>query len=200
MPRQKTLSRQYFEDLYEASADPWQFETSDYERTKYVATLDAIGASCGDVLEIGCSIGVFTHLLADSCRHLVAIDIAERALAKARQRCASQPHVEFRQLQFPAERPQGCFDRIILSEVGYYWNWEDLARFAAWMPGALREKGRCVLVHWTGETDFPLTADQVHDYIIQTVRPGLQSRLSKREAQYRLDVLYKLATSVERCD
>lgn len=191
MRRQETLPRQYFEELYAASPDPWLFETSDYERTKYAATLDAIGANCGDVLEIGCSIGVFTELLAHRCERVVAIDIAERALATARERCARQPHVEFRHLQCPTEMPDDCFDRVILSEVGYFWSWNDLARFSAWLPGALRRDGLCVLVHWTGETDFPLTGDQVHNFIIQTVRPFLLPHLSTREAQYRLDVLRK---------
>jgi len=31
--------------------------------------------------------------------------------------------------------------------------------------GALTPCGVCTLVHWTGETDFPLTGDQVHDRI-----------------------------------
>ena len=29
------LDREYFEDLYEQSPDPWGFETSPYERKKY---------------------------------------------------------------------------------------------------------------------------------------------------------------------
>jgi 2-polyprenyl-3-methyl-5-hydroxy-6-metoxy-1,4-benzoquinol methylase len=191
MRQKETLSRQYFEDLYAASADPWQFETSKYEQQKYQATLDAVGSGHGDALEIGCAIGIFTRLLSIRYRSVLAIDIAETALAIARRRCADRPNVEFRQLQLPDHLPDGRFDLIILSEVGYYWTMKDLSVFTKWLQGALRPSGLCALVHWTGETDYPLTADQVHDYVGQAVRPDLQQRFSKREALYRLDVLAK---------
>ena len=32
----------YFEQLYASDPDPWRFATSDYERDKYAATLDAL--------------------------------------------------------------------------------------------------------------------------------------------------------------
>ena len=36
-----------FDELYERSADPWSYESSDYEREKYASTLAALpgGAS-----------------------------------------------------------------------------------------------------------------------------------------------------------
>ena len=40
------------------------------------------------------------------------------------------PQVEFRLLRVPEEFPEGQFDLILLSEVGYYWSPEDLARAA----------------------------------------------------------------------
>ena len=41
--RRERLDRDYFEDLYAESADPWGFETSDYERRKYERTLESLG-------------------------------------------------------------------------------------------------------------------------------------------------------------
>ena len=58
--RTRSIEPAYFEALYRESADPWHFETSDYERAKYSATLDACGPwRRGRILEVGCSIGVF---------------------------------------------------------------------------------------------------------------------------------------------
>jgi hypothetical protein len=37
-----SLPEQYFTDVYNASSDPWNFETSDYEYEKYSATVDAL--------------------------------------------------------------------------------------------------------------------------------------------------------------
>jgi cyclopropane fatty-acyl-phospholipid synthase-like methyltransferase len=192
--RTERIGRDYFEDLYTAKPDPWGFDTSDYERRKYDATLAAIGEGHQNALEIGCSIGVFTQRLAPRCRHLLAVDIAETALDAARRRCADLTNVEFRRLQLPDERPEGRFDLVVLSEVGYYWTRPDLDRFLAWLRDALTPGGRFVLVHWTGATDYPLTGDQVHDHIASATRDYL--RLVERIAaeRYRLDVLVNQAT------
>jgi SAM-dependent methyltransferase len=191
MRRRGTLSQQYFEELYGTSPDPWDFASSEYEHTKYQATLAAIGSGYQSALEIGCSIGVFTRRLAERCSRLLAVDIAAGALQQARERCADLPHVEFQQLALPRELPNGCFDLIVLSEVGYYWTLDDLDRFIAWIPRALATGGLCALVHWTGETDYPLTGDEVHDRFIETTREFLRLRVSARNPSYRLDALAK---------
>ena len=38
----KSLPPSYFDERYAANPDPWQFETSEYEREKYAATLAAM--------------------------------------------------------------------------------------------------------------------------------------------------------------
>ena len=38
----KTLPPDYFDSVYAANADPWGFETSEYEAAKYHATLCAL--------------------------------------------------------------------------------------------------------------------------------------------------------------
>lgn len=189
MRRRVTIPPDYFERVYEQAADPWSFETSPYERAKYAATLDAIGADGGDLLEIGCSIGVLTQQLAARCRQVLAIDVAERALAIARRRCREEPNVVFRRLDLPRELPAAYFDTVLLSEVGYYWDLTDLDRFAAWLPASLTPRGRCVLVHWTGDTDYPLTGDQVHNRLTQRLGPDFMVEASDRRPEYRLDVL-----------
>ncbi len=43
MPKpNQTLPEDYFNDVYRANEDPWSFETSEYERSKYKATMDAL--------------------------------------------------------------------------------------------------------------------------------------------------------------
>ncbi len=61
----ESLSTEYFDDLYQKNEDPWDFETSAYERDKYAATLAALpNAHYQNAFEIGCSIGVLTQQLA----------------------------------------------------------------------------------------------------------------------------------------
>ncbi|MGI8865434.1 MAG: SAM-dependent methyltransferase [Rubrobacteraceae bacterium] len=79
------LGREYFEDLYSNSTDPWNFESSEYERVKYARTLELLGnRRFGRALEAGSSIGVFTKMLADRCGELVAVDVSEKAVEVAR--------------------------------------------------------------------------------------------------------------------
>lgn len=185
-----TLPATYFDDLYAEKADPWRFATSDYERAKYEATLAALPKPrYGAALEVGCSIGVLTHQLAERCDSLLALDIAARALDQARQRCAAQTYVRFEQRCLPAEWPDGTFDLILLSEVVYYLDRPDVERLAARTAGAIDKGGDVVLVHWLGETHYPLSGDEAADLFIQETAGAFQVRSQARTAEYRLDVL-----------
>jgi cyclopropane fatty-acyl-phospholipid synthase-like methyltransferase len=183
------MPRDYFETLYAQEPDPWGFATSDYERRKYAATLEAIGGGHGAALEIGCSIGVFTQLLAGRCVRLLAVDIAGRPLEAARLRCAGLDHVTFRRMQVPEELPEQHFDLIVLSETGYYWSPVQLDGFIAWLKRSLVPGGMLALVHWTGETDYPLTGDAVHDRILAGTAGHLHRTRGVRGDSYRLDIL-----------
>ena len=93
-----TLPPDYFDHVYQANRDPWNFETSPYEREKYAATLAALPRPhYAKAFEIGCSLGVLTAQLAPRCGHLLAVDVSEAALAQARARCAALPQVEIQQ-------------------------------------------------------------------------------------------------------
>ena len=188
-----SLPPAYFDQVYAANADPWHFETSNYEHAKYAATLAALPRQhfdCG--LEIGCSIGVLTALLAPRCHQLLAVDVSAAALQTARQRLAAAPQVLLRQMALPHHFPRGDFDLVVLSEVGYFWCEADLALAAQRMVAALRPAGVLLLAHWTPlVSDFPLTGDAVHRHFLQYAGPGgvLRHLVAQREATYRLDVL-----------
>ena len=51
----------YFEQLYSRDPDPCRFATSEYERSKYAATLAAVPGQHQSCFEVGCSIGVLTR-------------------------------------------------------------------------------------------------------------------------------------------
>jgi predicted TPR repeat methyltransferase len=179
----------YFEALYRDGADPWRFATSAYERDKYQATLSAIGsARCARAWEVGCSIGVFTHALAERCDALLAVDVADNALAQARQRCADLPQVVFQRMRIPTEWPEGHFDLIVFSEVLYYLVPNDIRQTALSALRSLSPHGRIVLVHWTGETDYPCTGDQAADLFRDACGVRLKTLRHERHDAYRLDV------------
>jgi cyclopropane fatty-acyl-phospholipid synthase-like methyltransferase len=183
--RTDSIPDDYFEALYAGGRDPWQFASSEYEREKYRATLATIGTGrIGRAWEVGCSIGVFTAALAGQCDFLLGVDVADSALAQARARCAGLEHVYLQRMRIPDQWADGRFDLIVFSEVLYVIR--DTARRAML---SLAPRGRIVLVHWTGETDYPCTGDEAAALFGETCAGRLTTARRDRHPAYRLDLL-----------
>jgi cyclopropane fatty-acyl-phospholipid synthase-like methyltransferase len=186
----QTLRPEYFDAIYTADPDPWKFAASLYERGKYTLTLNAMPKPrYRSALEVGCSIGVLTRLLASRCDAVVAIDAAQTPLVEARRRCADLPGVRFEQMFVPDEWPDGEFDLILLSEVVYYLSRENVGRLAARVTRSLAKAGAVILVHWMGETNYPLSGDEAAALFIKHVGSSCVVERADRYRQFRLDVL-----------
>jgi trans-aconitate methyltransferase len=121
----RSHSRLYFEHVY-TDADPWKYQTSSYELTKYERKLNNLPCDrYQKALEIGCSIGVFTEKLGERVDHLDAVDISKRAINRAQTRCQHQPHVRFMRGDIAKLSLSGGYNLILASEVLYY-QWEPL--------------------------------------------------------------------------
>jgi predicted TPR repeat methyltransferase len=182
------LGREYFEELYAGSEDPWSFETSEYERNKYERTISALGGRrFHRALEAGASIGVFTRMLADRCDELLAVDVSERAVAAASERLSGQEHIRVERRTLPEEMPAGPFDLIVASEVLYYFPGEEMLAVLRGFERELAPGGALLAVHWRRETKtYPLQGDQVHELLAQNTR--LQNEETIIEPDYRLDL------------
>jgi cyclopropane fatty-acyl-phospholipid synthase-like methyltransferase len=186
----QTLKPEYFDALYTADPDPWNFAASPYERAKYALTLNAMRKPrYRSGLEVGCSIGVLTRSLAPRCDAVVAIDAASTPLVEARHRCADLPTVRFEQMFVPEQWPGGVFDLILLSEVVYYLSREDVGNLAARVTRSLAQDGSVILVHWIGSTDYPLSGDEAVALFIERVGSICVVERADRYAEFRLDVL-----------
>jgi SAM-dependent methyltransferase len=176
-----------FERVYERSADPWGYETSAYERDKYADTLAALPRwRVGRALEVGCSIGVFTRQLAKRCERLVAIDFAELALARARERLVGLSNVQLLHAGFPEQAPAGPWDVVVCSEVLYYLDEPALQEAVSWLTQQLCSGASVVVVSWRGRgADEPLHGDYVHDLL--AVELARWHTFDGRRAGYRLD-------------
>lgn len=190
----RSLPPSYFEQLYATDPDPWQFETSDYEAQKYAATLAALPKpQYRSGFEIGGSIGVLTEKLGERCQSLLSVDVCAQAQARAQVRCRHLPHVEFAQMQVPHQFPERIFDLIVVSEVGYYWGWDDFPTAQRLIARHLEPEGHLLLVHWTPQTrDYPLSGDEVHAAFWEQVGTLYSSLISQREQRYRLDLFERL--------
>ena len=182
------LGREYFEGLYAASGDPWNFETSDYEREKYHRTLEVLGdRRFRRALEAGASIGVFTGMLAGRCDALLAVDVSEKAVAAARERLTGLDHVRVERRTLPEEMPEGPFDLIVASEVLYYFPREEMLQMLGGFEAALAPGGALLAVHWRRETrTYPLQGDEVHELLAANTRLALTESVAAPD--YRLDL------------
>lgn len=148
---QGALLRRYF-DWWHRKPDPWHMGTDAYEQAKYAATLTQIpDRAYGRILEVGCSEGVFTELLTRAYPEaaITALDISERALARAAERVAKAADrttlLAADILTFTSDR---AFDLVFCAETLYYLGRRDrLKRASEQLARLLSPGGVLVLVH-----------------------------------------------------
>jgi hypothetical protein len=158
------MSLQDFEARYRSERDPWAYETSRYESSKYAATLEACGPGrLGEALELGSSIGVFSDLLAGRCTRLTTIDGAPTAVAEARRRLAARQNVEVILGSIPEAIPIRRYDLIVASEILYYLEPEALQATLGRLRDLSAASARVVAVHWRpAGPERPSSAEDVH--------------------------------------
>ena len=112
------------------------------------------------VLDIGCSSGVITTLIAAAAGPTVGIDVDDQALARAREG-AQLPGLTFRRMSADAlDFPNGSFDVVVCNQM-YYWL-EDPARLMAEMSRVLAPGGVCIFTTvnkyklWEAQYRLPL--------------------------------------------
>ncbi|TFD32521.1 methyltransferase domain-containing protein [Cryobacterium sp. TMT1-62] len=183
-----SLAGDFFEEFYAGNRDPWSFETRWYEERKRSLTLSALPRKrYRAALELGCSIGMLTAGLADRCDTVAAVDIAEQPLQVARARLVSRPSVTFARLTLPTEWPEGSFDLIVFSEVGYYFSAEELRAVLGRCRDSLAAGGVLVACHWRHPVpEYPLTGDQVHAELGRLA--GFERTVEHRERDFLLEV------------
>jgi SAM-dependent methyltransferase len=158
-----TLGTQFFEQIYSRSADPWGLGSRRYEARKYAVTIAVLPRErYRRIFEPGCSIGVLTRLLAKRAGAVVGMDISATALREAR-RAGLPANVSLRHGAVPRDWPEGEFDLIVLSELGYYLDSADLDLFIHQSMRSLSADGHVVAVHWRPTVPgYPGTATAVH--------------------------------------
>jgi cyclopropane fatty-acyl-phospholipid synthase-like methyltransferase len=182
-----TTSRAFFDALYERNSDPWNFTSSSYELGRYKHILHALPLRrYRRAFEPGCSIGVLTEQLASVCDRLEAIDISGVAVDEARLRCRHLANVHIRQGTMPEDIPDGDFDLIVFSEIGYYFEESHLASLVDGLISRASVGATFIAVHWLGSSrDHLLSGDRVHEIILGA--EGVVLDYSERHAGFRLD-------------
>ena len=155
---------EHFDRLYRHDPDPWNYQSSPYERRKYDATLAALTQPrYSSALEAGCSIGVLSARLARRCDTLIALDFSDLAIAQAKQSLMAFPGAEAFRATLPDEWPKAAYDLIMLSEFIYYLTPDKIAHTAALVARDATAAAECVLVQWQGETQTHVAPNAARD-------------------------------------
>jgi 2-polyprenyl-3-methyl-5-hydroxy-6-metoxy-1,4-benzoquinol methylase len=160
-----------------------RFEGSDDEVAKHEATIAALEPPYASALEVGCSSGPLTERLAERCERLLAIDVADTALARARAR-ARVPHVTFERREIPEEWPDGAFDLIVCCEILCGLDEPALERTLEQIERTLVPTGSLLAVHRRDQAErHPLLGDDVHEHL---GRLGWPATVELRTPEYLL--------------
>ena len=153
-----------FDAVHGRDEDPWGYTGTWYEQRKRALTLAALPEQNYEAgLEIGCSIGTLSVELAERCGSFLAVDASSTALARAAERLEHLPAAQTRHLTVPHGWPDGGFDLIVVSEVGYYLSPEELDELFRQVEASLLPGGTLVLCHWRHPLDgWVLDGDTVH--------------------------------------
>ena len=187
----------YFDELYARHEDPWGYTSRWYEERKRALTLACLPERRYDsALEIGASIGVLAEALAERCDRLLAVDVSEAAVDRAARRLAPLPHVRVEHHDITRGVPDGPFDLIVLSEVGYYLGAPTLERVLRGVRDALSSSGELVTVHWR----HPIAGLELDGDAVQATvgRLGLHRIVRHEEEDVLLEVHTRDPRSVAR--
>ena len=189
--------RRYFDALYAASDDPYVSRERWYEARKRAVLLAALPqARFLNAYEPGCGVGELTRALAPRCDRLLSSDFSAQAVALARERTSGCPNVRIARHTLPADWPhaEGPFDLIVLSEVGYFLQRDDMQRVAECCMSSLDAGGTLVACDW--RPDFTQRSLSTADVQGMLAAIGLARLVLHEEDDFVLQVWSRDARSV----
>ena len=180
--------------------DPWGYETHWYEKRRRALIAALLpGEKLGQVLEIGCSTGLITQMLAARARHVLAIDVSPKAVSLARERLQGLAHVEIVQADITQDWPARSFDQILLCDVAYYLDAGQLSQLARNIR--IQASADCVLLlaHWRHPFAQVITsAPAAHDLLAEVT--GFARLAGYQDHDLLIDVLSASSVSVAQKD
>jgi SAM-dependent methyltransferase len=187
-----------FDATYRQNPDPWDSAGAAENANCVVAIAAQPRDHFNSAFEIGCSIGVVTRLLAVRCDRVLAVDLVEAPLVRARQLCAYLPHVSFARIQIRQDWPAGEFDLIVISEVLYYLDPNDIRRTAKACWNSLARDGLVLIVNCLQPTGCPCSGDDAVK-IFHAVLAGRCSMITQSRTElHRTDLLRVTAIGTSR--
>ena len=134
-------------------------------------------------MELGCGNGALAEHLAPICEHYIGIDGVERAVVAARE---TLPGARFVNRMFPCKLPDGDHDLIVLSEILYFLDEQDIGMLADQISTSWPE-AEIICVTYLGETGHSLQGEEALHLFAQSLGPAFAFTTLKRTSGYRID-------------
>jgi LmbE family N-acetylglucosaminyl deacetylase/SAM-dependent methyltransferase len=181
----ETVADDALDELHRASQDPWGVDERWYEQRRRLLTLAALPRRrFRRALEVGCSRGALAEDLAARCQEIVAVDRSPMAVHEARKRLAGLAGATVRELDIPAQYPDGPFDLVVVSEVGYFLSPAELERLVTRIRDSLADDGVVLLCHWRHPVPgWVLDGPDVHERFRTTELPPEAARYEDRDVE-----------------
>jgi SAM-dependent methyltransferase len=187
--RERPAGEPDFEAMYRADHDPWQVESSWYERRKLAVLLASLPRErYRRAWEPGSGPGVTSQRLAARVGDLVASDGSPTALDLARRREGMPPHVRFVLSVLPEVPVEGAVDLVVVAEFLYYLRDLPAALEAVW--SACEPGGHVVFLHWAHRPhDGFVSGPQLHAHVgLDSLRRGATHLVGHVDQDFLLDV------------
>ncbi|WP_026420177.1 bifunctional PIG-L family deacetylase/class I SAM-dependent methyltransferase [Actinoalloteichus caeruleus] len=187
-PRGNTAPQGRFVELYERRADPWD-GNGWYERRRRAVLLSALPRErYGHAVEPACGPGHLTRALAGRCDRVDAFDAVPAAVRAARRATSDLPGVRVRDGRLPAGLPAGPVDLVVLSEILYYLDDQDLTATLDGAVTVLRPGGHLLAAHWLPwAPEAPRSGWDAHRRLVS--RPELRCLVAHEDEEFVTHVL-----------
>jgi trans-aconitate methyltransferase len=178
-----------FDAMYDADPDPWDVETSWYERRKLAVLLACLPCEhYATGWEPGSGPGITTRALAARVGQLTASDVSAEAVRLAEQRCADLGHVTIRRSTLPDVPLTDPVELVVVAEFLYYLPDRAAALEALWRATA--PGGHLLSMHWRHlPDDAHLSGAQMQDEVATSAaQHGARRLVQHLDEDFRLDV------------
>lgn len=141
--------QRYFQRMYANDPDPYLVKTRWYEQRKRNLILTSLPHRMYfHAFEPGCGTGELSVHLAERCHRVLISDSNSDALATARHQTKALPNVLSELQSVPEQWPESIFDLIVLSEVTYFLDAEELQQLIIHCCNTLTRDGTLVVCNW----------------------------------------------------
>jgi 2-polyprenyl-3-methyl-5-hydroxy-6-metoxy-1,4-benzoquinol methylase len=182
----------HFDRLFAHSDDPWRYQGDVVSESRRELLLRMLPEQrCQRMLEIGCATGWITEHLAQRAETLLAVDISNAAIARAKERCEGLIHVDFECVDLLHGSLHGQFETIVCAGVLVYLPWNAQRRLRDHIASVLAPHGHLLLEHLREAGPGECAGDQIH--ALYTEHPRLQRLATRAQDGYEI-ALFRAAS------